>query len=491
MTEEQEDRLNGYREIRRLSEGRKVFLVRHETTGSFFVKKILDVYDLRIYQYLLDHPVGQIPKIRELMQDEDQLIVIEDYIAGKTLRERLDEGDIPKELGRTLFFSLCDTVRSIHGIRPPIIHRDIKPSNIIITPDEQVYLIDLNAARFEKAEKSADTVLMGTAGYAAPEQYGFAQSDIRTDIYALGKVAEELFENDKKVGPIIKRSTMLDPEDRYRNVSELERALRRGIAKSGAIWVLLIIAVLAVAGGIAWYAGNAEKSANGTGRTVIPEAEASVEERTETKGSEMTETDGESISDDGEAEEKADKYTEDTGREDLTADDGEVMREQVTYVLTEEDLVENTYPYEFGGICFRIPGYFTVQFEEVDDRCQFTADPDSVGRLNLSIRRIGDYYDSIDSEIADNELVRRAAREGITGLTPDDYEVYDRTQVAGHYMDELMIRGYVGDLGIIERMAFIYVPENEETIFINLSMDPALEEKDYISDLKRMLSTIQ
>lgn len=82
--------------------------------------------------------------------------------------------------------SLCDILHKLHGNLPPIIHRDIKPSNIIFSSDGVVKLIDFNAARELRAEQNEDTRLMGTRRFAAPEQYGFGQSDPRTDIYALG-----------------------------------------------------------------------------------------------------------------------------------------------------------------------------------------------------------------------------------------------------------------------------------------------------------------
>lgn len=85
---------------------------------------------------------------------------------------------------------LCQALAPLH--RENIVHRDIKPENIVLGADSQVYLIDFGIARFEKAGRSADTTLLGTHGYAAPEQFGFCQSDARADIYSLGVVLNQV-----------------------------------------------------------------------------------------------------------------------------------------------------------------------------------------------------------------------------------------------------------------------------------------------------------
>ena len=117
--------------------------------------------------------------------------------------------------------------------RPPILHRDIKPSNIIRTSDGRICLLDMNAARRADPLKKEDTELIGTVGYAAPEQYGFGASSVQTDIYAAGVLLNELvtgvLPKDRmprgRLGKIIKKCTRIDPKDRYRSVKELQSAL--------------------------------------------------------------------------------------------------------------------------------------------------------------------------------------------------------------------------------------------------------------------------
>ena len=111
-----------------------------------------------------------------------------------------------------------------------IVHRDIKPENIIITDNATVKLIDFNASRVYKNECTADTVVLGTIGYASPEQFGITQSDARTDIFALGVLlnvmltgvhpSEQLAKG--RAGKIVLKCTQIDPNKRYQSVEELK-----------------------------------------------------------------------------------------------------------------------------------------------------------------------------------------------------------------------------------------------------------------------------
>ena len=131
--------------------------------------------------------------------------------------------------------NLCDILADFHSFDPPIIHRDIKPSNIILTTSGDIYLIDFNAAKYESHDKEEDTTLLGTKGYAAPEQYGFGVSNPQTDIYAIGMLMNTLirgeFSNNAIEGheftPIIKKCIELRPNDRYKSVSEIKKNLSK------------------------------------------------------------------------------------------------------------------------------------------------------------------------------------------------------------------------------------------------------------------------
>lgn len=144
-----------------------------------------------------------------------------------------------KQVTRWLF-ELCDVLRFLH--RHHILHRDIKPSNLLLGGDGHIRLIDFDAAREEKAEAESDTRLLGTRGYAPPEQYGFAQTDERTDIYALGITVRELLgEKAEKLRwrHILKKCTALEPKKRYHHVWQIAWAIRFGQVRRRLVYPLV------------------------------------------------------------------------------------------------------------------------------------------------------------------------------------------------------------------------------------------------------------
>ncbi|MBQ8987366.1 MAG: serine/threonine protein kinase, partial [Lachnospiraceae bacterium] len=198
------------------------------------VRKLLSVYDLRVYDFLIRTPLYGLPRIYEAKETEDGLSVIEEYIAGKSLSEILAEkGRMSQGEALHIFRQLLRILRGLHEQMPPIIHRDIKPSNILLSSDGFIKLIDLNAAKFASSAGSRDTVLIGTEGYAAPEQYGFSPSSTRTDIYALGVLLNVMLtgrlpSEETVTGPlrpVIIRCTAISSQDRYGSVQELEKAI--------------------------------------------------------------------------------------------------------------------------------------------------------------------------------------------------------------------------------------------------------------------------
>lgn len=236
MTLEEEYQLSCYEEVTRLHEKKEIYLVRHNLTGELCVKKKLSVYNGTVYRKLQQMHVSQIPKIHVCIEDENQLILIEEYIHGKTLKEHLDEEGVLKEpVAIVKMLELCDILESLHNCEPPMIHRDIKPSNIMVSMDGVLKLIDFNATKEYDSEKSVDTFFMGTIDYAAPEQYGFGQSDPRTDIYGCGIMLNMLLTGtfprerlyDGAVGNVIGRCVSIDPKERYQSVMELRIDLQK------------------------------------------------------------------------------------------------------------------------------------------------------------------------------------------------------------------------------------------------------------------------
>lgn len=123
-------------------------------------------------------------------------------------------------------------------MNPPIIHRDIKPTNIMVSNDDVVYLVDFNISREYDENQSVDTVIMGTQGYASPEQCGFAQTDCRSDIYSIGMLMKNILMVDeypdketKRLKRIIDKCTSIDPGKRYKNIEKLEQALNNKLGE--------------------------------------------------------------------------------------------------------------------------------------------------------------------------------------------------------------------------------------------------------------------
>lgn len=202
-------------------------LVQLPGSNQLYIHKVIQ-HETSVYAALRGCGLGGIPKIYRAKSDGGKTEVLEEFLNGKTLEEyvRLN-GPMPEAEARHILIELCRILLPLH--QRGIIHRDIKPSNIILTPNGSVYLIDFDAARRYSASEESDTVLLGTKGYAAPEQYGYAQTDCRSDIYALGATVNRLMTGctpaerlaPGPLGPILRKCTQLDPSDRYAGCGEI------------------------------------------------------------------------------------------------------------------------------------------------------------------------------------------------------------------------------------------------------------------------------
>ena len=148
MNIQTELRLSFYKEIAEINKSHKIKLVQHIETGKIFVLKELYIYSTQVFNYILDNPSKGIPKIEEIIEDNNILYVIEEYISGNTLREIIDtKGPLEENEAIDYIIQLCDILSPLHKLSPEIVHRDIKPSNIIISSDGTVYLVDFNSAK--------------------------------------------------------------------------------------------------------------------------------------------------------------------------------------------------------------------------------------------------------------------------------------------------------------------------------------------------------
>ena len=227
-----------YEEMRVLEDGKSV--VRDVPTGKLYFKKTLDVYNERVYAFIKDHRNRNVAGIQAYWKDGDKLVVIEELIQGRTLDKILQEAEEATQGGTDIAASglpfseridiltqICDGLQFLHSADPPIIHRDIKASNIMVTDDGVVKIIDYDAAKIYIAGQDKDTMMIGTQGLAAPEQYGFAQSDVRTDLYALGKLIERMLPGNVDAKRIVEKATEMDPKKRYTSAEQMKAQIQR------------------------------------------------------------------------------------------------------------------------------------------------------------------------------------------------------------------------------------------------------------------------
>lgn len=231
-----------YEEIVQLREDRAIWLVLDKRCKKVFIKKYRQDFGLDVYESISHIQDPHIPKIIKCQEIEGILCIIEEYIPGETLQEMMDRDYIfSRNETIKIMLQLCDALECLHIRFHPIIHRDIKPSNIVISSDGILKLIDYNAARRYERGATQDTRYMGTPGYAAPEQYGFFQSDVRTDIYAMGVVLNYMLTGchiseetaSGKLGKIVKKCTRLDPSKRYDSVTDVKRDLQKTTRRQG------------------------------------------------------------------------------------------------------------------------------------------------------------------------------------------------------------------------------------------------------------------
>lgn len=185
------------------------------------IMKNIRAESAEIYLKLKEIQNLYIPQIYHVFDNS----VIEEYIAGKTLSEILDgEEKLSDEKIISILQQLCECLKILHENK--IIHRDIKPSNLILTDNGNLKLIDFGIARQVKENACADTEMFGTRGYAPPEQYGFGQTDSRSDIYAVGATLQLFQPKSARLKKIIGKATSFNPDERYQNVDEILFALQ-------------------------------------------------------------------------------------------------------------------------------------------------------------------------------------------------------------------------------------------------------------------------
>ena len=215
-----------------------------------------------------------------LHKADGYVYLLRTYIEGKNLEEYVAEDPyLRPERQLEILEEICQAVARLHAMDPVILHRDMKPQNLILDAGGHVHLIDFETAREYDGTKKKDTVFFGTEGSAAPEQYGYAQTDMRTDVFGIGKIAEYLYEEyqvgydpltEKRMQRIIKKATAFDPADRYQNVQALLLAIRnvrRQTERGENKWLKAVVAIesivlLLVLAGVLFFWTGFQKTKN-------------------------------------------------------------------------------------------------------------------------------------------------------------------------------------------------------------------------------------
>ncbi len=223
--------LKGYSLVSVLSEnnGCRVLKVRNNALGSYMVVRSFPE-SIAAYETLFGIRCENLPLIYDAVNLDDGQIVLEEFINGITVAEAMECGKYRYSGAKRVIRSVCFALSVLHERN--LVHRDVKPENVMISDDGRVVLIDFNASR-RVSSAARDTVIMGTVGYASPEQLGVAQSDSRTDIYAAGVLlnvmltgkhpSEQLAKG--RAGRIIRKCTSVNPDERFQSAEKLSKAL--------------------------------------------------------------------------------------------------------------------------------------------------------------------------------------------------------------------------------------------------------------------------
>ena len=219
-----------------------VYLLRKQEDDSFAVLKVAKGSareQLRAeYELLRSLSAPEFPRAICYLPGEQADLFLRTYIEGSPVSHYVEKnGVFPEAESLRLAEGFCSSLRLLHAQTPPIIHRDIKPQNVIYTKQRELALIDFDAARHFHADQKTDTVFLGTQATAAPEQFGYQQTDQRSDIYSTGilllflctgsyELSSLKLVRSRALRRVIKTCTRFDPARRYRSIVRLQQALR-------------------------------------------------------------------------------------------------------------------------------------------------------------------------------------------------------------------------------------------------------------------------
>lgn len=222
-------------------------LVKETATGIFCVlkwgRKIQAEMlrnEMEILQKLTEMGLTGIPKAYRIFEENGGVYFLREYIEGTPLSQMvMQKGGIQEREFCKISLKICQAVENFQKLEDPMIHRDIKPENIVVTPTGETVFIDFGTMRSYKKDSQRDTFVVGTRETAAPEQYGYRQTDQRTDVYAIGQtmlyMVTESYELDqlseckisRKLKKIIEKACSFEPDKRYADAAELRKAIEK------------------------------------------------------------------------------------------------------------------------------------------------------------------------------------------------------------------------------------------------------------------------
>ncbi|MBP1754600.1 MAG: hypothetical protein H6Q59_998 [Firmicutes bacterium] len=228
----------------KMNEDKQVYLMTSKTNWKKYILKALacHCHENLEEEYKLSRELSHpgIIAATEYIKGKDYNYLIREYVEGYTVTELVEmteEGHLQNEELFRITIQLCDILEYLHSQKPPVIHRDIKPDNIIITKQKDCKLIDFGISRRYQGKVDSDTFVMGTQYSAPPEQYGFAQTSVRSDIYSIGVLILYMatgsldirklknYSVSEDIQRIIRKCTEFSPKDRYTSVKQLRNKL--------------------------------------------------------------------------------------------------------------------------------------------------------------------------------------------------------------------------------------------------------------------------
>lgn len=229
------------------SEDSSTFLVKETATGILCVLKWgrnrqteFLRNEMEIMEKMADRKLSGVPKAYRIFEENGEVYLVREYIEGMSLAQMvLQKGGISEAEICRISRKICQTAEQFQNPDEPMIHRDIKPENIVVTPGGEVVFIDFGTMRSYKKDGSRDTFVVGTRGTAAPEQYGYTQTDQRTDVYAIGQtmlyMVSESYEMNqlsecavsRRMKKIIEKACSFEPDKRYGDAAQLRRAVEK------------------------------------------------------------------------------------------------------------------------------------------------------------------------------------------------------------------------------------------------------------------------